>query len=186
MVCVGEAANIGEDERSFAAKMVLRLKSGGDTSSLPQLAAAIEEAIFTSHSSDSGNEYRASIRDRSLVLKKDNPALVHSLLSGSMTPESFATSPAQDLRSAQQVQSDTAVEQEQLKEAMAPEDPDVLAEAKNVEETRPVGEEMSEEGPAGTVQRTEETLGEEGDYKSRAQPKVGRAMEGIEFETGGV
>lgn len=30
----------------------------------------------------------------------------------------------------------------------------------------------------------EESLGEEGEFKARAQPKVGEAMRGVEFETG--
>ena len=39
---------------------------------------------------------------------------------------------------------------------------------------------MAQEGQVGT---TEASMGEEGDFKMRAQPKI-QGLEGIEFETG--
>lgn len=46
-------------------------------------------------------------------------------------------------------------------------------------------DEEQKEGRTGQLGTAENMLGEEGDFKSRAQPKVGKAMEGIEFETPG-
>lgn len=155
---------------------------GADPNQLSQLASEIEEALFLASDSDSGNTYRSSIRDRSLVLKKDNPGLAKELLSGSSTAQTFATASPQDLRSSQQVAADSQLEQDHLQEAMAPSEPEALSEQKSMAETRP----LEEAQPGAPIGEDGTALGEEGEFKERSQPRVGRAMEGVEFETAGV
>lgn len=61
---------------------------------IEELASALEAALFSSRDQQTGNDYRNAIREKSLVLKKDNPNMVKALLSGEFSPQEFATAEA--------------------------------------------------------------------------------------------
>lgn len=96
------AEDAGDDIRSRSVTLlstslstaVSHAGAAADQSQLEQLAAAIEEATFDSQGAQTGNEYRNAVREKSLVLKKDNPDIVQQLISGKMTPKTFAQATA--------------------------------------------------------------------------------------------
>lgn len=87
-----------DDIRSRSAKLLetsiaASLSSG--SSDVSQLASSLEEAIFQASGSSTGNEYRDAVRQRSLVLKKDNPELATSLVEGTISVEEVARATSQ-------------------------------------------------------------------------------------------
>lgn len=161
------------------------LEAAGNASATPsqsqldQAATQIEAALFTTHQESTSNEYRNAIRERSLMLKKDNPQLAAQLLSGSLSFHDFATQPASSLRSSDQKKADEVLEAENIQSSMGISSN--FAEGDLVEATRPVELEGARGGDAfvsGQSGFAEAMLGEEGEFKARGQPKVGKAMEG--------
>lgn len=161
------------------------LEAAGNASATPsqsqldQAAIQIEAALFTAHQESTSNEYRNATRERSLMLKKDNPQLAAQLLSGSLSFQDFATQPASSLRSSDQKKADEVLEAENIQSSMGISSN--FAEGDLVEATRPVELEGARGGDAfvsGQSGLAEAMLGEEGEFKARGQPKVGKAMEG--------
>ncbi|CAO1637972.1 unnamed protein product [Parajaminaea phylloscopi] len=169
------ARSVSLFESSISAALTQVQGASAPASQIEQLAASIEEAIFSAFEGQTGNEYRNEVRERSLVIKKDNPEVIKRLLNGELGPREFTSASASDLRSATQARTDTALEEQNLQDSLG---------MVTAEPTVAVNEDQ-EQGRTGQVGPAEAMLGEEGEFKSRAQPKVGKAMEGIEFETPG-
>ncbi|CAO1614512.1 unnamed protein product [Sympodiomycopsis kandeliae] len=148
---------------------------------LSSLASSIESAIYEASGSTTSNEYRDSIRQRSLFVKKDNPqALLPALLDSNLTPLQFAQASHSELQSPQQNLSDSKLQEENISNSIGLQsnfiDGDVVQSDQVVNDTQ-------ENGASGQIGVAEEMLGGEGEFKARGQPKTGKAMEGIEFET---
>lgn len=87
-----------DDIRNRSVKLLetsLAASASSGSSDLSQLASSLEEAIFQANGSSTGNEYRDAVRQRSLILKKDNPELATSLVEGKISVEEVAGATSQ-------------------------------------------------------------------------------------------
>ncbi|KAI9319621.1 transcription factor S-II, central domain-containing protein [Dichotomocladium elegans] len=66
---------------------------------LAKLAGQIEDAIYKSHDQQTSNDYKASLRSHVFNLKDPKNPLRKRILSGSVTPTTFARMSADDMAS---------------------------------------------------------------------------------------
>lgn len=160
--------DIRDKSVQYLADSLAAASNGQDGSSI---ASQLEEQIHSKHG-DTSNDYRAEIRDTGLTLKKDNPQLATALLSGSTSASEIASMSFEEMKSDKQAAQDQELRQQNLSASIGIDeldtDPDSAATMR------------ADDDP--NVDPNE--IDAEGDFKARAQPKVGEAMRGIEFETG--
>lgn len=84
-----------DDIRNRSVKLLETSLAASGSSDVSQLASSLEEAIFQANGSSTGNEYRDAVRQRSLILKKDNPELATSLMEGNISVEEVAGATSQ-------------------------------------------------------------------------------------------
>lgn len=158
-------SDIRDKSVQFLADSLSANANGQDGSSI---ASQLEEQIHSKHG-DTSNDYRSEIRDTGLTLKKDNPQLAAALLSGSTSAAEIASMSFEQMKSDQQAAQDQELRQQNLSASIGVDeldtDPDSAANML-------------------TNDLDPNEIDAEGDFKARAQPKVGEAMRGIEFETG--
>ncbi|KAN0060924.1 hypothetical protein ACQY0O_006658 [Thecaphora frezii] len=157
------------------------LSSTSHSSSLPSFAEGLESAIFQKHGS-TNNAYRNEVRSKGLTLKKDNPQLVTQLVEGRVSVETLARWEEEEMKSPHQSKRDEELRKQGLQNAIGVDDfaTDVTS---TTQPTLPPRDEEDLE-TYGEAKDAEMGGGGEGEFKARAQPKVGEAMRGVEFETG--
>ncbi|PWZ03182.1 hypothetical protein BCV70DRAFT_214646 [Testicularia cyperi] len=147
-------------------------------------ASQLEQAIFDEAGQSTSNDYRNEVRSIGLTLKKDNPQLAADLLQGNISATQIAGMSPEDMKSAEQAKKDEALRQENLNASIGV---DELDPEQGLTHTGQQGTSRMEEDDMYTYGEAGDGSmggGGEGEFKARAQPKVGEAMRGIEFETG--
>ncbi|EPQ28280.1 uncharacterized protein PFL1_04107 [Pseudozyma flocculosa PF-1] len=155
--------------------------SSSSSQDLSSLGSDLEAAIHAKHG-DTSNEYRAEVRNLGLTLKRDNPQLAASLVQGTVTAEQVAHMSDDELKSPQRRMEDNRLRQQGLENAVGVDDFQI-----DVTSTTQPGISTADQADMATYGEAEDAEmggGGEGEFKARAQPKVGEAMKGIEFETG--
>ncbi|SNX82575.1 uncharacterized protein MEPE_01281 [Melanopsichium pennsylvanicum] len=167
-------SEIRSKSATFLAESISAATGGQDATSV---AAQLEEAIFQKFDHSTSNDYRGKIRNIGLTLKKDNPQLAADIASGTLAPAHLVNMSLEEMKTAEQAQQDEQLRQQNLQASVGVDGLDTDQVITN------------EQGISHMQQGDAETYGEageasEGEFKARAQPKVGEAMRGIEFETG--
>lgn len=160
--------DIRDKSVQYLAESLAAASGGQDGSSI---AAQLEEQIHGKHG-DTSNDYRAEIRDTGLTLKKDNPQLAAALLSGSTSASQVAAMSFEEMKTDKQAAQDQELRQQNLSASIGIDELDTDPDSA----TNLGGDDRPNIDP--------NEIDAEGDFKARAQPKVGESMRGIEFETG--
>ncbi|KAJ9477539.1 Transcription elongation factor [Pseudozyma hubeiensis] len=170
-------SDIRSKSANFLADSISAATGGQDASSS---ATQLEQAVFEKFGQSTSNDYRNDVRNIGLTLKKDNPQLAQDLLQGNVAPGQLVNMSHEEMKTDEQAKQDQQLRQQNLEASVG------------VDELDP--EHGSTQGISRTQEDDMETYGEagdssmggggEGEFKARAQPKVGEAMRGIEFETG--
>ncbi|KAJ1033358.1 hypothetical protein NDA13_001350 [Ustilago tritici] len=169
-------SDIRSKSASFLSDAIATATGGQNASSA---ATQLEQALFEKHRQSTSNDYRGDIRNIGLTLKNDNPQLASDLAEGKLAPGQLVSMSYEEMKTEQQAKQDDQLRQQNLQESVG------------VDELDPDQNNMitSEHGISRMQEGDMETYGEadkasEGEFKARAQPKVGEAMRDIEFETG--
>ncbi|SPO22497.1 uncharacterized protein UTRI_01175 [Ustilago trichophora] len=147
-------------------------------------ANQLEEAIFQKFDQSTSNDYRGEIRNIGLTVKKDNPQLAQDLVSGKVAPNQLVNMSFEEMKTTEQAKQDENLRQRNLEASVGV---DELDPEQGALVTSEQGISRMQEGDMETYGEAGEASlggGGEGEFKARAQPKVGEAMRGIEFETG--
>ncbi|CBQ70593.1 conserved hypothetical protein [Sporisorium reilianum SRZ2] len=166
---------------NFLGDSIAAATGGQDASTA---SAQLEQAVYEKSGQSTSNDYRGDIRNLGLTLKKDNPQLAQDLVEGNIAPEQLVHMTPEELKTEEQAKQDQQLRQQNLEASVGVDD---LDPDRGANVTYEQGISRMQEGDMETYGEAGEASlggGGEGEFKARAQPKVGEAMRGIEFETG--
>ncbi|CDR87705.1 uncharacterized protein SPSC_03484 [Sporisorium scitamineum] len=166
---------------NFLGDSIAAATGGQDASAA---STQLEQAVFDKFGQSTSNDYRGDIRNIGLTLKNHNPRLAQDLVQGNVAPAQLANMTPEELKTEEQAKQDQQLRQQNLEASAGVDD---LDPDRGAAVTYEQGISRIQEGDMATYGEAGEASlggGGEGEFKARAQPKVGEAMRGIEFETG--